>query len=263
MIISCPDCSTRYEVGDDAIGPNGRTVRCSNCSATWFVSHDADALALADNFGDGMTTVEAATRAAMEEDVPPPPPQPAFESRFDLEPDPQAEPVIGAHVQIRDRADQAKRNRRLMSVSMIWIVTLGILGAAAMLGYLLRQDLVDRHPPAASIFKALNIPMKIDGLDFENPATRNIIIDGRPVLVVNGVIINRSSEMQDLAPVELSLKSNSGETITSWIVELEQSTLGPQQRLAYMSQYPNPPVDAVSLHYRFVDDDAELNAPVQ
>ena len=35
MIIECKSCQKEFLVNDSAIGPNGRSVQCSNCSAQW------------------------------------------------------------------------------------------------------------------------------------------------------------------------------------------------------------------------------------
>lgn len=38
MKIKCPDCSTSYEIKAEALGPEGRSVKCAKCGNRWFVS---------------------------------------------------------------------------------------------------------------------------------------------------------------------------------------------------------------------------------
>ncbi|POF32837.1 zinc-ribbon domain-containing protein [Roseibium marinum] len=42
MKIKCPDCSTSYEIKADALGPEGRSVKCAKCGNRWFVSSDVE-----------------------------------------------------------------------------------------------------------------------------------------------------------------------------------------------------------------------------
>lgn len=37
MIITCPNCATRYDVDDRRFTPEGRSVRCAECEESWFV----------------------------------------------------------------------------------------------------------------------------------------------------------------------------------------------------------------------------------
>ncbi len=257
MILTCPDCSTRYSAPDGAVGPNGRTVRCANCGTTWFVSAEPDIFELRDNQVPELEPVSAPAGDAQTHSVLPEP-----SHTPDPLPRTVEEPAVGAHVQIRDKADQVRRNRRLIGVSMIWFVTLGLLLIAAVLAYLFRQPIVNRVPAAASIYKAVGVPVKLAGLDFELPKTRNAEIDGVPTLLINGYIINRSSETQTVPMIELSLYDNSGQVLNVWAVEPPKPVLKSKERAEYVSQLPNPPIDAVSLKYRFLDEREGFSSPI-
>jgi|GEM_PF-1252013 len=37
MIITCPECATRYDLEEERFLPNGRSVRCTACGESWFV----------------------------------------------------------------------------------------------------------------------------------------------------------------------------------------------------------------------------------
>jgi|GEM_PF-721755 len=42
MKIKCPDCSTSYEIKAEALGPEGRSVKCAKCGNRWFVAADVE-----------------------------------------------------------------------------------------------------------------------------------------------------------------------------------------------------------------------------
>src|SRR3990167_1773453 len=40
MILTCPECGTKYVVKDGAIPPEGRKVRCASCKHSWHQDPD-------------------------------------------------------------------------------------------------------------------------------------------------------------------------------------------------------------------------------
>lgn len=42
MKITCPDCSTSYEIKPEALGAEGRSVKCAKCGNRWFVAPKPD-----------------------------------------------------------------------------------------------------------------------------------------------------------------------------------------------------------------------------
>lgn len=40
MIIPCPECGSKFEVPDDALGDKGRKVKCSSCAHVWVATPD-------------------------------------------------------------------------------------------------------------------------------------------------------------------------------------------------------------------------------
>ena len=245
MILTCPECSTRYLTKENAIGSNGRTVRCAKCHTTWFVASEADELALQDNQApvEDIVPATAGIAAAAVPDIP-----------SMTAPAKDASQRPGAHVVMRDKVDKERRRRRLTSVGLIWAIPLTLLFLAAILGYVFRQDIVNSAPQTATLYKSLGIDVTLSGLNIEDPVTRSALVDGKPVLVVNGAVRNIASKTLDVPMVELSLHSKDGEPIVTWLVDVKKQRLGKGERATFVSEYPNPPVDAVRLKYKFADE---------
>jgi len=195
MILTCPECSTRYLTKENAIGPNGRTVRCAKCDTTWFVASEADELALQDNQApvEDIVPVAAGIAAAASPDIP-----------FGQNNSPDVSSAPGAHVVMRDKVDQERRRRRLTSVGLIWAIPLALLFIAAILGYVFRQNIVSGVPQTATLYKSLGIDVTLSGLNIEDPIMRSALVNGKPVLVINGAVRNITAKAQDVPMVELS-----------------------------------------------------------
>ena len=257
MIVTCPECSTRYKIEQSSIGANGRTVRCGQCNASWFVSDALDlaafsaqksetesAAAKAEASRDSeLSMVERAKRAASEQidsmDVPREPTAP--------------------HVMLRDKADNQRRRRRLTTVAGIWAVPLLLISSIVAVSYFFRQEIVTAMPNTATAYKAWGIDVSLSGLTIEDPITRSAYINGESVLVINGAIKNISTQSRDVPLIELSLHSLSDEKLASWLVDTNTSRLEKGARASFTSEYPGAPVDAVELRYKFANETAVLS----
>jgi len=254
MILTCPECSTKYMAKDGTIGPNGRSVTCARCDATWYVEGmDPDALALKDN--------EAVLIAAETE----PEPAPNLTSEGEREGEGKAgaevgrdaplkvPAAVGPHVLLREKADADKLSKRKRVIKSIWAVPLlGLLGLAAF-GIMNRQNIVTKAPKAATLYQALGMTVKANGLDIQNLTIERLLVDGDMVLRVTGDIVNLTSQAQNSPLVQFRLENRSGESVADWFVE--PGTIPGKAREKIETDYPAPPIDGVELRYRFVPEE--------
>lgn len=77
MIITCPNCTTRYSLPQDKIKPGGQKVRCAKCGTVWHQAPEDEPIAL-----------------TVEDEVAPPTPEPAWAPAMPAEPAPAAVPPI-------------------------------------------------------------------------------------------------------------------------------------------------------------------------
>lgn len=255
MILTCPECSTRFSVRDNAIGPNGRTVRCSKCSATWFAPAPdvqlttPDEMALADMKEETVFSQPEETDVSELEDK-------ANDAKASFGTAASTASIAApsitptADVLMRDKADNEKRRARGRVIRFIWMIPLLLVSAAVLALYFGRQTIAERFPGTVPFYNALGINVSATGLKIDNPTVRTVDINGETTLIIDGAVSNIGKETQPLPMLILSLHSPDGDEVAIWQVELEKSMLRPKERLEFTSEYPNPPLDSVTLRYR-------------
>jgi len=194
MIITCPECSKKYSVKTEAIGPKGRTVRCKSCGNSWHQDPPG-------------AKKPAPQPAAPENDLPPPFNQegslgadfnadqmgggqvdPGFEEA-DKIPDP---PPIPQQLIRNNPKPEPKKKKGIVG----WIIFLLLIVGIGAGGYFAKDYLINLWPPVAKVYDmiGLDVPHVGEGLDIrELPPTREDE-DGVDVLVVRAEIVNISEE---------------------------------------------------------------------
>src|ERR1700712_687109 len=56
MLISCPNCTTSYDIGASSLGTTGRSVRCVRCRHVWFATDPGVLAAVAQGFCEDIGT---------------------------------------------------------------------------------------------------------------------------------------------------------------------------------------------------------------
>jgi hypothetical protein len=228
-------------------------VRCANCSATWFVStSDAEALPSVDEIAlqedlksDVVTALtDPAERQGAADVSSIKTPTPTVESG--------ATAAVGADVLLRDQTDALRLRRRKRTIRLIWILTALIAIAAIITAYLNRQDIVNRQPEMASLYKAFGIEVRAGGLTIEPPIAKTALVEGRPIIRVEGAVRNLSQDSVDVPLIELTLHDPAGVLLVQWYVEPSESRLPAKGRLPFVTEYADPPQGVTSLRYRLV-----------
>lgn len=232
MILTCPACATSYFVPDDAIGPNGRRVRCKSCGQDWRATLEDEPLEL----------------SAATEDV-------AVETGFgkrDETPESLAEtPAPELPRAFRAKAEQQRKMRRAATQGAVWaglaVVFLSLLGAA----YAFRLPIVQAWPQAAAVYKLVGAPVNLAGLEFEAVGA-NIAAHDPGKVVVSGALRNIRDNEVVAPPVRVALLDAKGGEIAHRIVRLEAAPVLPGKVLGFAVIIPDAGDKAAGVGVDFV-----------
>ena len=237
MILTCPSCATGYFVPDDAIGSEGRKVRCKSCGNVWKAERADEPLELTVAPEEAPTAVT--TEASDTHHLAGLPPEALAEA-----------PAEDLPKAVRARAEQNRRLKRAAAHGVVWAglasVFAGILAGA----WLFRVEVVELWPRAAAAYAAIGTEVNTVGLDFEATSVRALANDPGKI-VVSGALRNVRDREIVAPPVRIALLDAHGAEIGHQIVPVRAAPVLPGKLQGYAVVIPDPHARVATVAVRF------------
>jgi predicted Zn finger-like uncharacterized protein len=245
MILTCPQCATRYQVDAAQFAGPGRKVRCAKCGHVWHQE------APPPEPEPGLET--SAAEAAPPRPQPPPTPQPP--ASLAAEPHPAAFAPPAPVVAAAEPEQAAPRRRGVSSVVSVagWFglaILIALLGWA---GLHYRQQIVTAWPQAASLYNKFGLPVNARGIAFAEVAYHRASEGGQQVLSVSGKLVNVTAREQPVPELRVVLTDGDSRELYHWNFSAGVSTLQPGQKIGFLTRLTSPPSGARHLEVRFTE----------
>lgn len=245
MLLTCPSCSTKYQVPDGSIPPDGRKVRCTSCAHVWHQGPEEETFDL---------VLEEA------------PPEEQVEVEPQPEPKPEPEPVLSGDEPRKFKRPETpetliqrkpKKKRGILR-GFTWLLLLLLLGAVGAGAIVFRQKIIDYLPEnakyqAADIYDMMGLPFKLPGYGLKIDVTKSSrqSRDDVPVLVIEGKVTNVSRRTRNLPRIRASLRDKTDKELQSWLFKLKEATLEPDGTATFTTSIDNPKPNARKLGLNF------------
>jgi hypothetical protein len=125
------------------------------------------------------------------------------------------------------------------------------MGALVLALFIWRVDVVRLLPQTAAFYKLVGLDVNLRGLRFRDVRITSETVDGKPVLVIEGVITGDASKPVELPRLRFSVRDAQGAEIYAWNTVLEQPVLRPGERAVFKSRLASPPPEGRNIDVRF------------
>jgi predicted Zn finger-like uncharacterized protein len=276
MQIVCPHCTTSYAVDAATFGSAGRTVRCARCKETWLA------------FPEDVAAPYAVTSGADDGGWDDPPPEQSTDADMPMVESPSissdmpanadhddAEWTTLARHEVDDILEGPPRTGSLIDRLGLSTLSLGPLArkrglgrlaarspvdlrtACAAMGAMLvglviwRADIVRLMPQTAPFFRMVGLGVNLRGLAFEDVRVSTEIVEDKPVLVIEGNIVDVGKKAVDIPRLRFLVRDANGTEIYAWNAVLDQPVLRPGEKAWFKSRLASPPHDGREIVVRF------------
>jgi predicted Zn finger-like uncharacterized protein len=274
MHIVCPHCTTSYAIELATLGAAGRTVRCSRCKEVWLARPEdaveivakAPAMAAASQQAGGDDAAAEWAALAREQDAaeaePPLVDSPSISGDWPAEAEAEADRPSAARDDSRETAPQRQSwFRKLLRPPVLFrasgkplvslTTTCAAMGALVLALVIWRVDVVRLLPQTAALYRLVGLEVNLRGLMFKDVKVSTETVEGKPVLVIEGVITGETRKPVELPRLRFSVRDAQGAEIYAWNAVLEQSVLKPGERAWFKSRLASPPPEGRNIDIRF------------
>jgi len=231
MILTCPECTTRYQADAANFPPSGRDVRCAKCGHVW-----------------RQLPPEPEPEAVVVEPEPEAPPAHSFEAV------PQAQAYVQApalDVPLERTPKRPSTWPRRIGLGLGWAGLALIVLSIGMAASLYRQQIVEAWPQTASLYAKLGMSVNAGGLEFGDVKYHMETQDGQAVLEVTGTLTNVTKADMPVPQIRVALSGEDKRELYHWTFAPDVMTLHPGQSTHFATRLTSPPAAARHLDLRF------------
>ena len=125
------------------------------------------------------------------------------------------------------------------------------MGALVLALVIWRVDVVRLLPQTATFYQMAGLEVNLRGLMFKDVKITSETVEGKPVLVIEGVVVGETKKPVELPRLRFSVRDAQGAEIYAWNTVLQKSVLNPGERAAFKSRLASPPPEGRNIDIRF------------
>ncbi|MFN3700438.1 MAG: zinc-ribbon domain-containing protein [Alphaproteobacteria bacterium] len=192
MILTCPNCTTRFLLPALTLAPDGRKVRCTNCYEVWFQLPDPEELrARPEDQSDSGDDIPEAVK-------------------------PQSHSALPAIKEDDEDEGRGKLSRRKIALQSLLVFAV-LLAASGGGLFVAKDQLVNQWPQSAALYNLVGIESKMpgEGLVFDKLEAHA----GAEGVRVSGMIINLSRVSVGVPMIEVQFRASGQDVLSTAYIQ--------------------------------------------